>query len=785
MTRLVAFTAAWVLGIVLSQAALFHPVWFLLTLPLALILHFAWRHRRLGLLSVWALAGLLLGAVRFQLVASPIDAGHVARYNGARHVAITGIVIAEPDRRPQYTHLQVRVEAVGMSDGSRYTVDGDVLVRASPYTEAFYGDRIQATGALETPPVFDTFSYRDYLARQGIHSLMRDAEVVITSSHHASRVWERVLRFKTYALNRLKLILPEPQASLLTGILLGVESGIPDDLNEAFAATGTSHIVAISGFNLTVIAGYLTRLAGRLKEQKAKVLVALAGIWIYTLLVGASAAVVRAAVMSSVATVSKHAERTVHGPTSLAFAAFAMSALNPWVLWDLGFQLSLAATAGLILFTKPLTTCFKRGLEKFLSPDRAEKLLQWFSDALIVTLAAQITTTPIIMAKFGRLSLVTLLTNFLILPVQTFVMSSGALALIGALFSITLGQVLGWLAWVFLTYTIEVVRWTATFSWASIAVGRFALPLLWGYYTLLFGGWAWFSAPKRERRRWWQTLVRRPKWQHAIGLAVLVLIPVGLYTVPDGRLHVTFLDVGRGDAIFIRTPQGRQFLIDGGPDALRTLSWVGRQMPFWDRQLDGVILTSPDEERLTGLVPVLERYRVARVAHAPQMGAGAHYDRWRALLAEREAATVEAWRRGDLWTLGNEIWLRALWPPEGSEGPLVLQLVYGETTFLLAGAATTVVEAALVERDATGLDSSVLLVPGHGARTAATPAFVQAVEPEIAVISADSASAYDGPSETVLARLMDVPVYRTDRHGNVTCVSDGTTVSVRTSRRVR
>ncbi|MGC9400343.1 MAG: ComEC/Rec2 family competence protein [Anaerolineae bacterium] len=780
MTRLVAFTAAWMVSIVLAKAALFHPVWFLLPLPFALVTYFVWAHRRVGHWVLWFSIGALLGALRLQLALTPLDAEHVAHYNGHGELQVTGVVVAEPDRRPQVTHLRVRVDSVTLPEGEHYPAHGEILVKAPPYTEAFYGDRLRIRGTLETPPVYESFSYRDYLARKGIYSLMQEATLTIEASHQASRLWEAVLRFKAHAMTRLALILPEPQASLLTGILLGVESGIPQALNEAFEATGTSHIVAISGFNLTIVAGVFVALARRIGGRKLELPLALAGVWLYTLLVGAAAAVVRAAVMGSVAILSRHAERTVHGPTSLALAAFIMSLLNPWVLWDVGFQLSLAATAGLIFFTDPLTALFRRFLRRFFTPAQTERFLGWLSEALIVTLAAQITTTPIIVAKFRRLSLVTLLTNFLILPVQPWVMLFGAVALGGALLWLPLGRMLAWLAWAFLTYTIECVRWTATFPWASAPVGRFTLLLVWGYYALLFGGRMWFSLPPDERRRYRRWLTQRSAWQLATALAFVALITVGLYSVPDGQLHVTFLDTGRGDAILVQTPRGRQLLIDGGADAPQLLSQLGRRLPFWDRRLEGVILTSPDETRLTGLVAVLERYQVERVAVGPGRGAGDHYERWQTLLTARERGTVEVLQRGALWTWEEGVWLRTLWPPEGEVGPLVLQLGYGEFRVLLAGAATTVVEESLAAHSSHILKSNVLHIPRHGAATAATPAFLQSVAPEVAVISGTP----DGPTKQVLARLMDLPLYRTDLHGAVELRSDGRTVEVRTARRV-
>ncbi len=418
MTPLIVFTTAWAAGILLVQAALFPPVWLLLALPITLVMGWGWRDHPLWRWSPWVCAGLLLGAGRFWLARPRIDARHIAAYNGIGQATLEGVVVGEPDRRPTYTNLRVAVEQLHLPDGELLELHGQVLVKAPPYPRIRYGDRILATGLLEEPPAFDSFSYKDYLARQNIHTLLRRAEITVSASNQANPLTGLMLRFKDYALERLLAMLPEPQAALLAGILLGVESGIPDDLNTAFSLTGTSHIVAISGFNITIIAGIFAALARRIGGEKRELPIALTGIWVYTLLVGASAAVVRAAAMGSLAIIARRGARRLHGPTSLAAAAWLMSLHNPWVLWDVGFLLSFAATAGLIFYTEPLTRLFLALFTRITSQQTAERLVGWFSDALIVTLAAQITTTPIIVAVFGRLSLVTLLTNFLILPFQ-------------------------------------------------------------------------------------------------------------------------------------------------------------------------------------------------------------------------------------------------------------------------------------------------------------------------------------------------------------------------------
>ncbi len=777
MTPLVIFTITWAGGIWLAQTALLDPVWLSLALPGIVVLHFGWRHDRRVKFVIWALAGLLLGALRLHISRPIFDAEHIVHYHGAGDLTLTGLVVGEPSHRDTNTQLRIAVEEVSLPSGANRPAHGRILVRAPVYSPAFHGDRVRVTGALETPPVFDSFSYREHLARQGIHSLMRESDVLVLESHAGFVPYEYLLRFKFLALERLHQILPEPESSLLAGILLGIESGIPDDLNDDFSTTGTSHIVAISGFNISIVAGVLAQLARRVTKGRGETLFALGGVWLYTLFVGASAAVVRAAVMGSVTITAKTPAlgRRQHGPTSLAVAALAMTAANPLILWDLGFQLSLAATAGLILFTEPLTAGFTRLIERRTGAARAQRIVGLLNESLIVTLAAQITTTPIILAKFQRLSVITLVTNFLILPVQPFVMGTGAIALGAGLLWRPLGQLVAWSTWPFLNWSISMVRLTARVPHASVPVGRIALPALWLYFALILLLRAWYTRTHAQRQALRARLGAIPTWQHATGFALILLFVSGAYALPDRRLHVHVLDVGYGDALFITTPAGRQIVIDGGSEPRQLSTAVGRRMPFWDRQLDLVVLTAPTPERIAGLVPLLERYEVDYVATGADAGSGPSYARWTELLAQRPPGTTEVLWAGAVWEIEEDLTLRALWPPpEVEDGPLVLQLTHGEVTFLFAGGATTLVEEQLVAEAGTRLRSQVLLVPRQGAQTGTTGPFVRAVSPEVAVIS----TGVRGPAPQVLARLLDAEVYRTDQHGSIELLSDGRRLQV-------
>jgi competence protein ComEC len=219
-----------------------------------------------------ALPGLLtsafgLGAVR-ELGAHPdlSDPGHVAAYVGRPEpVSIVGLLAAPPDIRDRWVHLRVAAESLRPRDTVQHIpVRGLVQVRAMPGGSWRYGDRIVVTGVLETPPEMEGFSYRAYLARQHVYAYMGRAEPGLLESGQGKWLATAVFRLKDRAMASVYELFPDPEASLLAGILLGVETGMAPDLKKAFQNTGTSHIIAISGFNISILAGMFAALFGRL-----------------------------------------------------------------------------------------------------------------------------------------------------------------------------------------------------------------------------------------------------------------------------------------------------------------------------------------------------------------------------------------------------------------------------------------------------------------------------------------------------------------------------------------
>ncbi len=481
---------AWLLGICL--ASLFRVPTELIRLTAVLpaaITALWWREQPIRLASACCLT-MLLGALRFNASIPHFHEHSLTYYNDTGWTTIQGIVVAEPEFGDRQTNLRLKAYQIRVKDRWQKT-EGTVLVQANPYPRYAYGDQLEVSGLLETPPKFEDFSYRDYLARRGIYSILRRPQIKLLAHDQGNPIYAALLTFKERALSTIGAMLPEPEASVLAGILLGVDHGLPKDLKEAFSLTGTTHVLVISGSNIALLTGMLTAVGHRLLGRRKATPFVLAGIAMYTILVGADAAVLRAAIMGGLYVLALHYGRQTHALISLMVAASAMTLLNPQALWDVGFQLSFAATLGLILLVPPMQEALANRLRHWLSAARARQALSVLNDALVVTLAAQITTTPVILYTFGRLSLVSLITNFLILPVQPGVMVWGGMATLLGLVWLPLGQVVSWVTWLFLTYTTRVVESTARIPLAAVDIPQPSLLVIWLYYGLLLAWLAW------------------------------------------------------------------------------------------------------------------------------------------------------------------------------------------------------------------------------------------------------------------------------------------------------
>jgi len=556
------------------------------------------------------LTALLLGAWRWQIAQPHFSPADLAFYNDLGKAELSGWIASDPDRRENAVLLTVQVSSLRLQgSGSPLKVSGRAVLRLSPGGDWRYGQRVRVWGSPATPPEDETFSYRAYLARKGIYTYLTYPFVEVQTGQAGSPLLQAVYSLRRFAYRTLNQLFPQPEAALLSGILLGLERDLPVGLTRAFQDTGTAHIIAISGFNMTVLSGLFLALFGRFLPRGWASASAALAITFYTLLVGANPAVVRAAVMSSLALFGRLIGRSSAGLTPLAFSAAAMTAFNPWLPWDASFQLSFAATLGLILYAEPLQHTFEGWLTRRYSPSLARRIAPPVSEYFLFTLAAQLTTLPVVLAQFGRISLSALLANPLILPVQPLVMQLSGLALIAGMLWLPAGQVLGWLTYPFAALTIRIVEVLAALRGGTLDFGAAGWGMAVGLYALLFGFTALIKINPAHPIRWLDRLRSALKPSLVLGgLSILTLLVWGAaLRRPDGKLHVILPHLPNGQAVLLRTPAGRQILLGSAPQANSLAGALGRETGPFSRRLDAAVLPFRQASLLEGMPAALER----------------------------------------------------------------------------------------------------------------------------------------------------------------------------------
>jgi competence protein ComEC len=797
----IGLSGAWLLGILAGPVSGLSPllaVSALVPLSISFLLR---RKRKLLLLSGLWIVVFFVGVLHFRTVQSIPRTGDLSSYNNIGVVEIRGHVDGVPETGS--AGARIRLSATGIKPRAEWQpVSGAVLLTVPRYPEYRYGDVLVVKGALQGRPPARTASanessYWEYLGDHEVYSTLYYPDVELVGRGQGQGVLRWLYSAREDLGRTLARVLPEPQASLAQGIVLGMRANIPAGLKTDFVRTGTAHLLAISGVNLTIVAGILVAITLRLlgRRHYVYIWVTLVVVWFYTCLTGAEAPVVRDAIMLTLFLVADLLGRQRSAVVALALAAAIMVGLNPTTLGDASFQLSFAAMAGLVFVFPPLQSLTDRTIDRFLPDGRGHDLCGVFADSLGVSLAAVIATLPLTAYYFGVFSWVGPLATLVTMPVMSAIIVTSILAAATGLLVLAVGQAVAWLAWLPLSYLVVAVGALAAVPGASQPTGAISGTTVIAYYAslgLIVVFHHQYARVLGWGRRLAQVISVVPVRWVVPPLAVIALLAWLVFiSMPDDDLHVSFLDVGQGDAVLIERGN-RQILIDGGPNPQLVIAAMGTKMPFWDRSLDMVVLTHPDADHLGGLVEVLRRFRVQAVVSANISDGSALFRSWQTAVESVPGRLLPA-APGQRISLGDEVSLSVLSPDpnliagsgELNSKSVVIRLAMGDVSFLLTGDLDTETERKLIMQEAS-LGSSVLKVGHHGSATSTSDVFLAVVGPRAAVISVGKANTYGHPNQEVLSRLTQKlgveNVYRTDERGTIEFITDGARLWVKTRR---
>jgi len=765
-----------------------------------------WQHSSTVMTLLAAFCAGFFACTRYEGALARGDVRMLLGERSAR-IGIRGILVAaspweeQRDERGSSQYRAVGLMSVREVETARtwVPVRGRVRVTliAGRPIELACGDSLQLVGTLRrirgatNPGQFDR---RAFWHRRGVDYLMvvrGESQIRCIESGKARTLfrWTETLRRR---LRRgLEWGMPDgPEKQIILAMILGYRENIGDEINRPFQLTNTMHILAISGLHV----GFFYLMVGALLTllrvpQRIAALITIPLIAAYAMLTGLAVPVVRASVMFIAFLAAPFFGRQRDATNSLGVAALILLALNPLQLFDTGFQLSFMAVLSILVLAQPINSLFLRAWPCCPTPGqllvgRGERLRWYFGKRVMVLCATSIATwvgmAPFIARSFHIVTSLGLLGNMVVIPAGLAVVCLGFSGAFCSLICSPLAGLINWLnywaVWLMLAAIAVISRIPC--SWRYVPPPG-AVQFL-SYYGAVAAGCLFIWGRGRGRERYLLMLAT----------AIFLILPF-TRAQEQPLLTVVFLDVGQGDATYIKFPGGESVLIDGGPELGIS---AGRMIvrPFLQSlgraSVDTVLLTHAHDDHIDGLFTVLQEFSVRRLVLTR---AALSSDNCRKLLSLARASAVKAYpvERGDLLARGEGVVITALNPgreplsgarssPNNSSVALLVE--YGEVKILLCGDMEKEAEGELC-RSGIQLKADVLRIGHHGGKNASTEEFLRRVSPTWAILSAGENNRFGHPTPETLSRLRQAGcvVLRTDLHGAITLTTDGRAIDMR------
>ncbi len=768
---LIRITIAYILGITVAKAidfpVLFSFLMIILFLGLSVSFILARKNIRFLILGLFLLTGLLNLQIR-NLPPPKTDISHLPKNE---HVTVIGVVDDEPRLIEDRIFFTLRVSQVGQQKTTGLV---SIISKAGDFE---YGDKVEISGKLEELESLSNpgiLSYADYLKNKGISYQIRSSrsppEVLARGGGNPLKRVSIALKNKLIVVPQKTL--PEPYSTLLSSIVFGSRAAKASaDIKETYKRAGVAHLLVASGMHLGILIGvclFLVR-STRLPLWPGVLLTTMVN-FLYAAMTGFGPSILRAAIMAEIMLVGLLFEREKEVYTSLALAAFIILLFSPKYLFEVGFQLSFAATWSLV----------------YVAPVINERLKAFVPSSMSITLSAAmapvLTSVPITLFHFSQASLVAVFTNVLLLPwVGVIVILGFVSTVLGAVF-LPLGELVNGSNLVLLWVANRIVITLASLPFAQVFMPPPKLPLIIGYYAGLAGMVEVFRRGRFPELSKFRLMV--------ICLAVIgILFLNAAFSNPSKGLIVTILDVGQGDSILIETPSGRKMLVDAGEKKMGERVVVPFLRKKGISKLDMVVLTHPHEDHVGGLPAVLDNIRVDTVLDPGFIYRSKSYQRFLDLI-ERNKIKYHLARAGQVIDFA-QVKAQILHPTsaflEGEDcninsSSVVFRMHYGKFSMLFTGDNEKEGEERILESCINSLPSTILKVGHHGSRTSTSALFLEAVNPEIAVISCGKHNKFKHPHKATLEKLKGKGNFRTDRDGAIIIKSDGKRFSVKTSK---
>lgn len=671
-------------------------------------------------------------------------------------------------------------------------------VKKSKKQELKYGDKIYLEGKYKIPETqrnYKGFDYNKYLKQENILGTIEAEKVVLKDKNQLNKVFLLANKISIKIEEKIKELISGDIYAVTIGLSVGNTEFIDEELEENFKNAGLLHILAVSGTHMTYLILGTSIVFKNIIGKKKTYFLSVFTILFYILITGFSASIYRSAIMGIVMLISKIIYRKNDVWTSIGISLIVLLIYNPYLILDLGLQLSYGGTIGIILYQKHISKFLEKRLVK---EEKSEKLLSKILKLIIeiisVTISAQIVIIPIMIYTLNTVNTYFLISNLLAGLII------GPLTILCFIFVISLfiSSHLSTFLAQFVNLGIKILIFCANFGnfpYSNLYIPTPSITII--IFILIFSFLInlflknYFAKKKNASQIRLKNLVAlfkyRAKMINRNIIIFIVLISIFLICFSNfffKNLKIHFVDIGQGDSTFIVTPNNNTILIDGG-GSINSNFDVGKStlIPYiLDRgynSIDLVMISHFDFDHVNGILTLLNTLDVKKVIISKQYEMTDNYKKFLKIISDKKIQ-VEIVKAGDKIKVEQNIYFDILWPSEDfitdnaiNNNAIVAKLVYGNFSMLFTGDIEELAEKEILKKyNKEILNSSVLKVAHHGSKSSSTQKFLEMVNPKIALIGVGKNNNFGHPNDEVLERLtsLGTKIYRTDLNGEITII---------------
>ncbi len=770
-----------IFGLIIGKYIEINPIKLFFALSFLLIFSLLLFLFRNNLSNIFLIFSITVGGVlHYTVTANVFPENHITNFFNSNKREIIKVSVCGFPHQKKNSRLEVEVEVdTIVVDSTCFRTCGRALLKIRDLNvRPEFGDRIQIYAKLHEPAGERNpgeFDYKKYLAAHGIYGIInisKKTDLISLNSGQKNSIGRIFFLVKNKLNNVINQLYFSQQRALMKGLLLGERGEISENVKESFIKSGVIHALAISGLHVGYIIIIFFAIFGILRiPNRTTIVLVLLSLLFYNLLIGFKPPIFRASLMATIFLCGRLLQRPVDILNIISAAALLILIINPMELFQASFQLSFAAILSIVYVYQKLKNLFEK--TRIFSKLTQYKIGEYIVTLFFVSLAAQLGTLPITAFYFNRISAISILANLLVIPIVGLVIAYGFVSLMFSFISIQVAGLFANTNSLCLQALIFLTEKASSFQFSSYEISSVGFVFVILYY---FGLLILLNLDK-------------PKIRKIAIVTILIAVNIVIWKPifqSNKWMQVTFFDVGQGDAALVTFPDGKNLLIDAGPNLVGFDAGKYFLVPYFKRngidRINTVILSHADNDHIGGMPSIFRNVKVDQLFDTGLYHSSQVCSTYKFLIDSlqmnyqivNQADRLENFENCGIYLLHPSKEFLKKFNSDLNNSSVIVKIVYGKINFLFTGDIEKEAEEVLVNYGNL-LKADVLKIPHHGSKTSSTLQLLKLVQPKYAVISLGKNNKFKFPSPSLIQRLSDlnIPFIRTDKNGAVIFRTDG------------